>query len=242
MPKPTFHIARSQPAQRITAGVRACTTQDPPAGKHRVSSLSSLARAAPAGGDIIMLAEVAGFFHGDPHADRPEWRHIVHGSSAIAVAYRVSSFGYSIAGVLLMMYAERLQRFDAGFWWYALGMALFAQGVISYMSDVYSWGRQHSIWRAIDPKMASILFIFFGPCLGSRAALGYFQVPPSTIAIWLLSCVGALVCKAMGARASRSKGSSCEELMLWHTGWHVLPFVAAFCILDLAFVWTFTEG
>ena len=173
-------------------------------------------------------------FHGEPTADRPEWRPIVFSATPLAIAYRYSAFGYSLAGAMCVLYDIRLRKYDAGFWWTTLGTALIAQGIVAYMSDTISWGRHDSMWRTIDPKMASILFILFGPGLGARAALGLFTVPFSTISIWLGACVLALFCKAMGSRASYKETCCCEELMLWHTGWHSLPFAAAFCILDLA--------
>ena len=173
-------------------------------------------------------------FHGEPTADKIEWRSIVYSSTPLAILYRYSAFGYSVAGAMCVLYDSELRRYDAGVWWSTLGSALVVQGIVAYMSDVVSWGRHHSVWRAVDPKMASILFVVFGPGLGTRAALGLFVVPPTTISIWLGACVLALICKSMGARASYKPTCCCEELMLWHTGWHLLPLVAAFCVLDLA--------
>jgi predicted membrane channel-forming protein YqfA (hemolysin III family) len=174
-------------------------------------------------------------FHGNPTADRLEWRPIVYSSKPLAVIYRLSAFFYCIAGGLCMLYAERLRRYDNGFWWCGLGSLLVVQGVIAYMSDVVSWGRHHSVWRSIDPIMASMLFVAFGPGICTRAALGLFVLPASTLSIWSIGCVLALFCKSMGAQASHRATCCVDEMMLWHTGWHLLPLVAAFCILDLAF-------
>ena len=77
-------------------------------------------------------------FHGDPTADRLEWRPVVYSSRPIAIAYRYSAFGYSIAGLMCVLFADRLRRYDSGFWWCALGYALVVQGVVAYMSDVVS--------------------------------------------------------------------------------------------------------
>ena len=184
--------------------------------------------------------------HYDPTADRPEWRHVVYSSTPLAIIYRLSCFGYSIVGALLIIYAEPLSHCDAGFWWSVLGAALLLQGVASYMNDVVSWGRP-SVWKSIDPKMASTLFLLAGPLLGVRSAMGLFSTPSSssTIRIWLTGCAFSFLCKCMGARASwRGRGggldSSCEELMGWHVGWHGLPVFAVFCILDLAYGFTWT--
>lgn len=169
-----------------------------------------------------------------------EWRPYVFSSRPIAVVYRLSPLGYSVAGMLCVLYADRLRRYDTGFWWCVLGLALVAQGVVAYCSDVISWGQHHSVWRVIDPKMASLLFCFFGPGLGTRAALGLFVVPETTIGIWLGACVLACFCKSMGAQASYRPTCCVEEMLLWHIGWHMLPLVAAFCILDLSYGWTHT--
>ena len=188
------------------------------------------------GKHAMTRADVPTFaLHGVPTADKLEWRPIVLGSTTLAIAYRYSAFGYSLAGAMCMVYDSSLRTYDAGFWWSTLGAALIVQGFVAYMSDVVSWGYSDTIWRWVDPKMASILFVFFGPGLAMRGALGLFAVPSSTISIWLVACIVALFCKTMGARATYRESCRCEELMLWHTGWHSLPFVAAFCVLDLAF-------
>lgn len=160
------------------------------------------------------------------------------------VADRISPFGYSLAGTLLIVHAECMRGYDAGCWWALMGFALVVQGVVSYASDVAGWGHHDCLARRIDPMMASVLFVFFGPVLGARSALGLFAIPASTIGIWLVGCVLALGCRCMGARASRrgrggALDASCSEIMGWHVGWHALPLVACFCVLDLVHVWTF---
>ena len=178
--------------------------------------------------------------HGKHGSDKLEWRPYVFSSAPIAVVYRLSALGYCVPGALCVFCAEHLRRYDSGFWWCMLGLALVAQGIVAYLSDVVAWGQDRSVWKEIDPKMASVLFVFFGPGLGARAALGLFVVPSTTIGIWLGACVLACFCKSMGAQASYRQSCCVEEVLLWHIGWHLLPLVAAFCVLDLTFGWTHT--
>ena len=174
----------------------------------------------------------------DPSADRPEWRPYVFSRHPLAVAYRYSAGGYSFAGLLLLLFADRMRSYDAGVWWCALGMALVVQGAVAYLGDVQSWGRP-SVWKQLDPLLASTLFLAFGPWLGARSLLGHFVVPRSTLSLWLAGCALALFAKAKAAQASRRAAPRLEEMLAWHTLWHALPFLAVFCILDLAFMLTF---
>ena len=97
-------------------------------------------------------------FHGKHDADKMEWRPYVFSSRPIAVVYRLSPLGYSVAGMLCVLYADRLRRYDTGFWWCVLGLALVAQGDVAYCSDVISWGQHHSVCRVIDPRWPAFYF------------------------------------------------------------------------------------
>ena len=63
-------------------------------------------------------------------ADRPEWRPYVFSRHPLAVAYRYSAGGYSFAGLLLLLFADRMRSYDAGVWWCALGMALVSPPLV----------------------------------------------------------------------------------------------------------------
>lgn len=205
---------------------------------------------------FLMLRQGASVVYADPNGSRPEWRAIVYSHRLVPVAYRISGFGYSLAGATIIYQCEKLRAYDEGFLWSVLGACLVLQGPVSYMSDVWSWGRHDmwsTIWTRLDPLMASTLFVICTAVIGYRAALGLFAVPISTISIWNAGSVIALVSKAMAARCSRRfvpecdepgcvspiSAAQCEEILAWHTMWHSLPVVATFCVLDLALGWTF---
>eukprot|EP01052_Picozoa_sp_SAG31_P035360 SAG31_NODE_4256_length_3414_cov_2.193665_3_plen_200_part_00 len=91
----------------------------------------------------------SGSFSGGADADRPEWRPIVYSWSPLPVLYRVSPFFYSVSGAAMIYEQETLSVCDPWFPWASFGAALMVQGPVSYMADVWAWGRP-SIWKTID--------------------------------------------------------------------------------------------
>lgn len=183
------------------------------------------------------LSSISRTFHSPENADRAEWRPIVFSYRPLPLCYRASSWGYSVVGLMLLIYGDAMRRCDDGFWWRFVGSGLCLQGFLSYMSDVHCWGRNDSrarTWKALDPMLATFLTFLVGPVICCRMALGLFSLPAELKRTWTLGVAMCLASKGMGARAARSKDSSCEQLLLWHCGWHGLPLVAAYCILCIA--------
>jgi hypothetical protein len=169
-------------------------------------------------------------------ADRAEWRPVIFSNRPLPIFYRASSWGYSVVGALLIIFAEQMRACDEGFWWRTVGAGLLVQGFLSYQSDVAMWGRHDAearIWKLIDPLLASTLTVMVGPVICSRMALGVFTLPEELKHTWTLGVVMAIASKLMGARAARSPDVECETILLWHCGWHALPLVAVYCILGI---------
>jgi hypothetical protein len=138
-------------------------------------------------------------------ADRAEWRPVIFSNRPLPIFYRASSWGYSVVGALLIIFAEQMRACDEGFWWRAVGAGLFVQGFLSYQSDVAMWGRHDAearIWKLIDPLLASTLTVMVGPVICSRMALGVFTLPEELKHTWTLGVVMAITSKLMGARAA----------------------------------------
>lgn len=165
---------------------------------------------------------------------RPDARNVVlHGSSFVARAYRASPWGYSGTGALTAFFADRLATYDGDFYWRTLGCFLMLQGFLSYMADVYAFGKPASPWHARDKYMATALTLVVGPLLGGRMLAGHCAVPAATGYLWVVSVVLALCCKCLGAYCSRHV-RRIEPFLAFHTGWHLLPFVSCGVVVDLA--------
>ena len=169
---------------------------------------------------VAALCRARGLFLAGDGADKPEWRHKVFACRPLPIAYRLSSFGYSVIGVMLILYEDAMRRCDKGFWWCAVGAALCVQGPVSYMGDVVCWGRQDRAartWKALDPVLASTLTVVVGPIICYRMAQGVFSLPASIARTWTTGVVLAVTAKAMGARRAH-QGCSCEEMLVMPSG------------------------
>ena len=179
------------------------------------------------------LSFAASLFLSPDGTDRAEWRSIVFSATPLPLAYRMSPWGYSMVGILLILYSDAMRACDAGFYWRTVGACLCVQGLFSYMSDVASFGRSDPtarFWKLIDPMLASTLTMAVGPILCTRMALGFFVMPEYILRTWTLGVSLTIGCKSMGARAARSKDVTCQQILLWHCGWHAMPLVAMVCI------------
>lgn len=176
----------------------------------------------------------ASIFFSPEGADKHEWRAIVFSYRPIPVIYRFSSWGFSVVGALILTFQKAMTEMcDAGFWWRTVGLGLCQQGVLSYMADVYTWGRrdlQAWLWKSLDSIFAAALTIFVGPVICYRMWLGSFVMDGDLQSAWVVGVMLALASKIMGARAARDKDASCERVLLWHCGWHVLPFLGVFVV------------
>jgi hypothetical protein len=156
----------------------------------------------------------ANIFIAKDGADKYEWRPIVFSYRPIPLLYRLSSWGFTLVGVLILMFRAAMSRCDSGFWWRTVGSGLSLQGGMSYMADVYTWGRRDllaQIWKWGDLLLACTLTSFCGPVMCYRMLLGSFVVDADLVSVWNLAVMLALASKIMGARETKkNKDLSCE--------------------------------
>tara|TARA_B100000424_G_scaffold269036_1_gene265093 strand:+ start:2863 stop:3501 length:639 start_codon:yes stop_codon:yes gene_type:complete len=160
-----------------------------------------------------------------------EWRSEVFQDTPLAIFYRLSPFLYSLVGLCIIVFFEQLQEYDVTFWWISFGFALFCQGFISYMADVYTWGEK-SMWKTLDTYYAATLTFISCPVIIFRALVGYCNYPPALPILWSIFASWAIFCKFMSTRVLRLK-MACKNYLLWHGLWHCLPGYATALILWL---------
>merc|ERR1719181_1721295 len=97
---------------------------------------------------------------------------MVYRNTPLAIFYRWSPFFYSVVGICVIAFFRQMQEYDQTFWWIPFGCALFCQGFISYMADVYTWGVD-SRWKTLDTYYAATLTFISGPVIIFRALTGY---------------------------------------------------------------------
>jgi hypothetical protein len=177
-------------------------------------------------------------FYSPEEADKQEWRSIVYSYRPIPIAYRCSPLGFTLCGILILTCAQAMYECDAGFWWRTVGVGLCLQGGLSYMADVHTWGRRDlcsRIWKSLDVLFAAALTSFCGPIVVYRMQLGIFVLDSDLRTLWLFAVTLALVSKILGAREARKdKDACCELLLLWHCGWHALPWTGSLLITVIA--------
>ena len=164
-------------------------------------------------------------------SDRP----VVFGSTPLARIYRALPLSYSLVGVLMYWYGDKLKLYDPEFYWQALGFSLMAQGPVSYLADVHAYGCTvaNSTWKRIDIVLAPTLTFLTSIVLITRCWLGHMWLPPTTVNVWTAGCVVAVASKCVGAQASHRKSTSIETLMLWANLWHSLPVLASLIVWHL---------
>lgn len=104
------------------------------------------------------------------------------------------------------------------------------------MADVYTWGRRDRVsrfWKSLDTVSAGALTSICGPVVCGRMLLGIFVLDADIKVQWCLCVVFALTSKMMGARAARNEGTSCECVLLWHCGWHSMPWFGMLCVASM---------
>jgi len=129
--------------------------------------------------------------------------------------YQASCFAYCVAGGLLLLRPEPLERHML-FPWRCMGISVFVNGFTSYMSDVETWGRP-SVWKATDLLLATT---------NSLLQIGIVIVSFLSDATFPLESVGclatgvliALACKQRSATAMRN--GHCDAYLRWHAAWH----------------------
>ena len=149
----------------------------------------------------------------------PEWKDAVDA----APWYTVSCFSYCVAGGLLLLRPEPLERHLQLFPWRVVGLSIFTNGMLSYMSDVETWGRL-SGWKSADRVLATINSLL-QVLVVVLACLGQSTFPPEPVAALGTGVATALLCKHRASAAMER--ADCDAYLRWHAAWHyTLPLGA----------------
>ena len=171
----------------------------------------------------------------------PSWggrlARLVAEANPASIAYALSSFSYSLAGLCLIAAAHEMQaRVNSSYPWLLEGVLLVTQGLLSFTSDVAFLGRSCRA-RAVDRVLATTLTVLQVAKLPPHA-LGYAGFTPMPrYAAWahLLWPVGVL----FYFRSRRASGEkNFEDFLLWHSLWHAaLPAMGA-VVISLVLVYS----
>lgn len=146
----------------------------------------------------------------------PEWQDRVYQHQW----YCASPFAYCVAGGLLLLRPEPLERGLPLFPWRCTGLGIVLNGFLSYMADVETWGRP-SAWKMAD-RVLAVTNTLLQVCVVALSCLGYSHFPiesPSCLGIGVLL---ALVCKQRSSAAMSR--ADCDAYLMWHSLWHyILP-------------------
>ena len=158
--------------------------------------------------------EAGGSTDGDASDLFPEWRERVQST----VWYYASPFAYCVAGGLLVVRPEPLERGLPLFPWRCTGFAVVCNGFMSFMADVETWGRE-SHWQTAD-RVLAIVNTLLQAGVVVMSCLGYSNFPIESPVCLGSGVVLALVCKQRSAAAFRR--GDCDAFVRWHSAWHLL--------------------
>ena len=142
----------------------------------------------------------------------PEW----HDRVDACFWYRASPFAYCVAGGLLVVRPEPLERGLPLFPWRCTGLAVVCNGFLSFMADVQTWGRR-SAWKTADRVIATVNTLL-QVAVVVLCCMGYSNFPIESPLCLGTGVALALVCKQRSAAALRR--GDCDAYLLWHSAWH----------------------
>jgi hypothetical protein len=172
---------------------------------------------AEEGGEDAGAAEQRGLvtrlgLHSTEETHFPEWQAQVDA----ATWYRASCFAYCVAGGLLLLRPEPLERHMPLFPWRVVGIMIFANGFLSYMADVQTWGRP-SPWKTADRVLATINSLL-QLAVVLLACMGQATFPPAPVAALGTGVATGLFCKQRASAAMDRR--DCDAYLRWHSAWH----------------------
>ena len=169
---------------------------------------------------------------------------------ALFYIYAASCFLYSISGICMLYNRASLSEKWCTVWpWQVEGWCFIVQGILSYMSDVYTLGR-NSYWHCADRCFATLLFFiiltrFVMVVISERENhtvdhygkeksndvyndMSLFKPIPHEIHLFWLFCLGlcmSVICFVFSTQMTRQNKP--KEMMIAHIGWHLFAPVTA---------------
>ena len=149
----------------------------------------------------------------------PEWREPMLQHRP----YVASPFAYCLAGGLLALRPEPLERGLPLFPWRVTALSIVLNGFLSFMADVETWGRP-SAWRVADRVFATTNTVLMATVV-LLGMLGHTHFATESVACLGSGVAVGLVCKQRASAAMAR--ADCDGFLLWHSLWHyTLPFGA----------------
>ena len=143
-----------------------------------------------------------------------EWQHNINSS----YLYQISSFMYCLAGGLLLLKPEPLERGLSIFPWRITGLCVFFNGFCSYMADTITWSQPKSIWKKIDILIATLnVLLQIAIVILSIAGFSTFTFNP--VICLGISIIAGILFKCYSAEAMRK--DNLDAYIYWHAHWHI---------------------
>jgi len=126
--------------------------------------------------------------------------------------YWTSSFTYTVVGIVMLLYAQVLDRKMGNWPWRPESILLIFQSLWSYMNDVHFFG-QSKLWRRVDVAFAGTL----GLCQPTKVLVLSLDVFQAVIVI--AGVLTGVYCLVRSKRCDKKLGRL-KDFFFWHTAWH----------------------
>lgn len=151
----------------------------------------------------------------------------IYQKTLLGYFYRLSSFFYSLLGLLVLSNIKKLKKYDNRFPWKFLGLLNVINGLVIYIGDVIYFGKKNRIVKNVDKAVSSLNMFITWPVMVLRYLLGYSKFPMIYILIHGFFGFLAIYFKYMSTYELRhTKSNNCNNYMLWHGLWHCYPLFA----------------
>ena len=146
-------------------------------------------------------------------------RGVFESHDARCIVYAISPFLFSLAGMYQYVNAFLLRDHLCAWWpWETEAMLVILQGLLSFLSDVFTLGAP-SVWHVADRVLAPILTTWFI----ARTVVQLAVFPLASRLEHAFFCVIFPVVFYVFSRSHRAfKGKNFYAYLKWHSVWHAL--------------------
>ena len=150
----------------------------------------------------------------------------INSKKIIPTFYRLSSFFFTLWGLLVIIIHKTFRKYDSKFPWLAYGFLNFFHGFLIYTTDVIYFGKKIHILKIVDRIVSFINLVLTWLTISFRGYLGYSKIPLFYINIHFILGLFTVYCKYRSTKElTYSKGRSCRNYMIWHGLWHTYPLL-----------------